>query len=141
MTEHEKTLRMLVLTPHIRAYLTKTDPKALDQALKALGFDTRRMCGICGHPDENHIECIDFTSATGCSYGMEESDELCRCKPRFKDETPLQYEERFAAFFNPQAHPLPVDMMKNLAEQARKQGFGGVAALFDIEVAKKGEQK
>lgn len=137
MTDHEKVLRVMVQTPHIRAYLTKTDPKALDQALKALGFDTRRICGACGHPDENHIECCDFTSATGCSFGMEEGDGYCPC-PRFRNEEPLQYEERLAAFLNPKAHPLPVDMMKDLAEQARKQGFGGVAALFDIEITKKG---
>lgn len=38
MTDMEKALRVLVLTPHIRAYLTVMDPKALAQAQAACGI-------------------------------------------------------------------------------------------------------
>lgn len=34
----EEALKVLVQTPHIRAYLEANDPKALEQAKKALEF-------------------------------------------------------------------------------------------------------
>jgi hypothetical protein len=38
LTELEKALRVLVLTPHIAEYLAAFDPKALEQATAALGL-------------------------------------------------------------------------------------------------------
>jgi hypothetical protein len=38
MTDQEKALKVLIMTPHIRAYLSVMDPKALAQAQAAAGL-------------------------------------------------------------------------------------------------------
>jgi len=40
----ERALAVMVLTPHIRAYLTEKDPKALEQAIAALPASVGRVC-------------------------------------------------------------------------------------------------
>ena len=80
-----RALLLLVLTPHIRAYLEAHDPKALEQIQTALGepADVKQsayLCTFCGHRWGSP------TPATSCPHcsGVEirpmtvrEFDEFC----------------------------------------------------------------